>query len=357
MTKSVLATLLFTVACGSPSGGGDDTTPDGNTGGTTFYQDSDGDGFGDVTKTVMADVTPTGYVAKSGDCNDHDAAIHPGAPEVCDHVDNNCDGKIDDADPALDTASATTYFADTDGDGFGDPNQTVKACAQKPGYVADNTDCDDSDPAVHALTTFYRDADGDGFGAAATTTNACHQPFGWVADATDCNDGSSASHPGATEICDGADNDCNGGVDGTAASPNQCAALVGTYSGTYTHHTDERIGSTIINQVDCSGTGTVSLVLSRSPALQGSFACTYAGSLGGFSHNQHVTISASVDLAGHVIGTITHTYDDFGEQQRTYNITGTQTPSGISLSGTGSWYPDPMSAVPWGVTFSISGSK
>jgi len=381
---SVIPFLLFTAAAacgGNPSG---DDAPDGGTG-ALLYPDTDGDGFGDTAKGVAADQAPSGYIAKGGDCNDHDRAIHPGAREVCDTVDNNCDGKIDDADPMLDVTTQSTFYRDSDGDGFGDLATTTKACAAPAGYAAQGTDCDDTNPGVNpsaaevcdhvdnncngqvdmadpaldvsSAHTFYLDADHDGYGAAATTQVACDAPAGYVAMGGDCNDGNQAAHPGGIEVCDGADNDCDGGADGTAASPNQCAALVGSYTGTYTHHTDERIGSTIINQVDCTGTGSVSLQLGRTPALQGSFTCNYPGSLGGFAHAQGATIAASVDLAGHVTGTITHRYDDFGDTVRTYTITGTQTGSTITLSGTGQWLPNPMSAVPWGVTFSISGSR
>ena len=215
-----------------------------------------------------------------------------------------------------------------------------------------------ADPGLDlsTATTFYRDADHDTYGTAAMSQVACDAPSGYVAIANDCDDADPTSHPNALEVCDGADNDCDGGHDGTIAMPNQCTALVGTYSGSYTHHTDERVGSTIVNQMDCSGTGTATLQLGRTPALQGTFACNYAGSLGGFQHAQTMTLAASVDLAGHVTGTITHTYDSFGAT-RTYTLTGTQTSTGLTLAGTGSWLPNPMSAVPWGVTFSISGTK
>ncbi len=109
--------------------------------------------------------------------------------------------------------------------------------------------------------------------------------------------------------------------------------------------------------MSCSGTGSGSLVLGRSPALQGTFNCIYNGGLELFDHTQTVTLRASADLAGHVTGTIDHVYSSLDELDRTYNVTGTLTGSTMTLTGTGSWFPNAMSAVAWAVTFSFSGTK
>ncbi|MCC6839647.1 MAG: hypothetical protein IT230_05755, partial [Flavobacteriales bacterium] len=61
--------------------------------------------------------------------------------------------------------------------------------------------------------TFYTDADGDGYGDPATATTDCEQPPGTVLVGGDCNDNDPDIHPGASEVCDGADNDCANGVD------------------------------------------------------------------------------------------------------------------------------------------------
>lgn len=130
-----------------------------------FYRDMDGDGHGDATMSVTAYSAPMGYVASSDDCNDRCPSCFPGALEMCDGNDNDCNGKIDDG----------------------------------------------------GQTTYYRDADGDGFGNIAITTSACSAPAGYVANNTDCNDaaGSGGSiHPGATEVCfNGTDDNCNGAQD------------------------------------------------------------------------------------------------------------------------------------------------
>jgi hypothetical protein len=200
----------------------------------TFYGDSDADGFGGTRFETQACAAPTGYVADNTDCDDLDASSYPGGTEVCDSADNDCDGTVDE-DDAVD---ASTWYADADGDGYGDSTNTDIACTQPTGYLADNTDCDDTsatinpggteicdsadndcdgavdeDDAVDAQT-WYADSDNDGYGDAATTYTACSQPSGTVSDNTDCDDNNAPNtYPGAAEYCDGVDTDCDGTVD------------------------------------------------------------------------------------------------------------------------------------------------
>ena len=60
---------------------------------------------------------------------------------------------------------------------------------------------------------WYADADGDGFGDADETTAACEAPTGFIADATDCDDNDSAVSPSADEVCNGSDDNCDGTID------------------------------------------------------------------------------------------------------------------------------------------------
>jgi hypothetical protein len=192
---------------------------------TECMTDVDGDGYGATT-------APNGGTVGT-DCDDAEAASNPGASEICDGIDNDCDSQIDDADPSL--TDATTWFADIDGDLFGDSNNTSASCSQPAGFIADNTDCDDSDAGINPNATeicdgidqdcdseidegiggntFYLDSDNDGFGDNASSTDSCSQPAGYVVDNTDCDDSDESANPNATEVCDGVDNDCDSQID------------------------------------------------------------------------------------------------------------------------------------------------
>ncbi len=206
-----------------------------------WYADSDGDGDGDPETTVESCDPGAGWVADDLDCDDDDDTIHPDAEEVCDDLDNDCDGAIDDDDDDLDATTANTWHADDDDDGFGDPDSTTPACDQPSGWLGDASDCDDRDDDVNpdateicdgldndcddaidddddsldaaTASTWYADADADGFGDETAPTLACVQPAGTQVEADDCNDGDPEVHPEATEICDDQDNDCDGLTD------------------------------------------------------------------------------------------------------------------------------------------------
>ena len=150
-----------------------------------YYADADSDGYGDPDDSTESCSAPSGYADNSDDCDDSDAAINPDADEECDgSVDEDCDGTVDES-TAID---ADTWYADGDGDGYGDPDITTAACEQPTDYVDDDQDCDDSDADLNPDTVWYADADGDGFGNADSTTASCEEPPGYVSNDEDCDD-------------------------------------------------------------------------------------------------------------------------------------------------------------------------
>jgi predicted outer membrane repeat protein len=175
---------------------------------------------------------PAGYVADATDCDDGAASTFPGGTEVCGGGDEDCDGTVDEAD----ATDARTWYADADGDTYGSPAAPVRGCVAASGQVADATDCDDTRADVHPgapelcddvdddcegtvdegatdAPSWYADTDGDGYGDAAVALVQCDAPTDHVGLATDCDDTDAAVSPAATEVCNYADDDCDGAVD------------------------------------------------------------------------------------------------------------------------------------------------
>ncbi len=122
------------------------------------------------TAPELTDLDDDGYLSDD-DCDDTNPDVNPGADEVCDGLDNDCNDYTDEDDSYLDRDTMSQYYYDLDGDNYGTTDSIVISCEQPEGYGQNEGDCDETDAGVN---------------------------------------------PGATEICDDIDNDCNGQVDDSA---------------------------------------------------------------------------------------------------------------------------------------------
>ncbi|GDX80516.1 hypothetical protein LBMAG42_23270 [Deltaproteobacteria bacterium] len=195
----------------------------------TLFADADGDGVGSDAAAAACS-TAEGFVAVGGDCDDTRADVSPASPELCDGVDNDCDGASDEND----AANVTTWYSDRDNDGYGVDTDTVASCLQIVGYAALPGDCDDEDgtvnPGIREVCDgrdedcsgaaddpyWWLDADGDAFGRDDDKLLSCASDVAGRAPAAgDCDDANKAINPAADERCDDADvdEDCDGLAD------------------------------------------------------------------------------------------------------------------------------------------------
>jgi len=196
-----------------------------------YYYDGDNDAYG-IEQKFKCLCDPTGKYSTlvSGDCNDSNMGIYPGASEVCNGQDDNCDKQVDETG----ATGCVPYFLDKDGDGYGTGKATCK-CKMEGDYTAlTGGDCNDNSAAAYpgapeicdsldndcdtqvdeagagGCVFYYADKDKDGWGASADMVCLCAASGDYtVTKGGDCDDGNLKVAPGKPELCDGLDNNCN----------------------------------------------------------------------------------------------------------------------------------------------------
>jgi hypothetical protein len=209
----------------------------------TFYRDVDGDDYGRTDDTTLACSAPDGYSVLSGDCDETRGSVHPGTTDGpivnCNMLDDDCDGTVDNGCSCAE--GATRPCGEPDGmGGFTDRGECaigVQRCvggvwAECVGGIrstaevcdGEDDDCDGNlDDGVDV--TCYADGDGDRHApSSAMPTSQCpvdsrpeflRCPAGFTGRApaagmADCNDASDSVFPGADEVCNAIDDDCDG---------------------------------------------------------------------------------------------------------------------------------------------------
>ena len=203
---------------------------EGSSGCTTYFKDSDGDGYG-VTSSKKCLCQPADPFDSTlpGDCNDGDAAVYPGVIEKCNAKDDNCDGQVDEAG----AQGCTVFFRDQDEDGFGISFDAKCLCGAAAPYTTTVAgDCNDGSAASHPGADELCDGtdnncvngvdeacDQDGDGYCNKTKIIVGTPPVCPNGGNDCNDGNSAVNPGRTESCNNVDDNCDGQVDEGVQAP------------------------------------------------------------------------------------------------------------------------------------------
>ncbi|MCB9634292.1 MAG: putative metal-binding motif-containing protein [Sandaracinus sp.] len=231
------------------------------------YRDVDGDQHGDPSEATMACAGTPRFSDVEDDCDDAAPSVHGAQVEVCDALDNDCDGVVDERTRPI------TWYRDADGDGFGRASGGIEiACAPPEGFSALPSDCDDGALGVNPAAEEQcngRDDDCDGRANYRIGPNDFEDDDGdgYVDDACgggdDCDDTEAVTHPGAPEVCDGLDNDCDGTVDEDPAEIDWYRDLDGDgYGAGEARRSCERPEGYVSRGGDCDDTS-----VARSPGI------------------------------------------------------------------------------------------
>jgi hypothetical protein len=200
----------------------------------TWYYDQDGDGFGIGAGACECEPPGVNYVSQGGDCDDSNVGVHPDITEGCNLVDDDCDGLTDES---FAEGCETVYF-DGDGDGWGDAAITDCLCKESKDYKKQSGDCNNENPNTYpgadelcddednncdevideenaiGCVPYYLDQDKDGYGLSDQLKCLCAKIGDYTAiKGGDCDDTEYNVHPTVVELCDGVDNDCDGEID------------------------------------------------------------------------------------------------------------------------------------------------
>jgi hypothetical protein len=177
--------------------------------GITFYRDYDNDGVGSVASGLIQDcAVPKGYSATAGDCDDNDERRNPLKPEICNSIDDNCDGQINEG-----LANATTW-PDMDNDGYGAVNGVSETGCVVSLRASNNTDCDDNAAAVNPNAKENCNLKDDNCNGKIDEGARPTCGVGWCFRASpSCNPADCTPGVKANERCNGLDEDCNGVID------------------------------------------------------------------------------------------------------------------------------------------------
>ncbi len=226
-----------------------ETDEDDAVGCKIYFADNDGDGAGTGLGSCMCNNPGPGYASSGGDCNDIAKTIHPGAKEICNDIDDNCNSATDEPG----ASGCSVYYKDKDGDGFGDPDDAACVCpSKKPAdLIAQAGDCDDTTDKVKPGATescntiddncngkideedsvgcklYYIDIDKDLYGPSDKSKCLCKEDALYTASKPgDCDDNNALVKPTQIELCNNVDDDCNDKIDDGDA-PKSCPKVPG----------------------------------------------------------------------------------------------------------------------------------